>query len=395
MSGNDAGAILHWVAAAGESGATVADLARRLGSAHSPVLDVLEQAARAGSLRLAKGSVAGQDRWIAAAVFERVARRAPAILEEFFRRDRLATGMPKAEVVRRLLPAPAAPLAEVYLGWLAERKILAVGADLVNPPGRGAAMSAEESELAERVMAAFERGGLSPPAPTEIAQALGATQRTFDAVLRYLYQRKQVARVGQGLFIAQSQLDRLADELAKTGWSQFSVPDFKDRFGLTRKWAIPLLEHLDADRTHAPQGRPARGGEEVSDAARGAGSREPTALQAIGRGLRRRCPRCGEGPIFEGFINVRKQCTSCGFVFEERSGDTWGFWVLLDRVFLVIPVVLILLGFATSSLRLRLLLIGLLLIPLIATMPHRQGVAIALDYLFRRRQQRSVLRSRS
>ena len=77
LSGSDAGAILHWVAAAGESGATVADLARRLGSAHSPVLDVLEQAARAGSLRLAKGSAAGQDRWIAAAVFERVARARP------------------------------------------------------------------------------------------------------------------------------------------------------------------------------------------------------------------------------------------------------------------------------------------------------------------------------
>ena len=177
LSGSDAGAILHWVAAASESGATVVDLARRLGSAHAPVQDVLDQAARAGTLRLAKGSAAGQDRWIAAAVFERVARRAPTILEEFFRRDRLATGMPKAEVVRRLLPAPAAPLAEVYLGWLAERKILTVGADLVNPPGRGAAMSAEESELAERVIAAFERGGLSPPAPTEIAQALGATQR--------------------------------------------------------------------------------------------------------------------------------------------------------------------------------------------------------------------------
>jgi uncharacterized protein (DUF983 family) len=124
----------------------------------------------------------------------------------------------------------------------------------------------------------------------------------------------------------------------------------------------------------------------VSDAAPGIGSAEPTALQAIGRGARRRCPRCGQGRIFEKFIEVRDRCDRCGFVFEERSGDTWGFWVVLDRLFLVIPVVLIMLGFATSSLRLRLLLIGLLLIPLIATMPHRQGVAIALDYLFRRRQ---------
>jgi uncharacterized protein (DUF983 family) len=109
-------------------------------------------------------------------------------------------------------------------------------------------------------------------------------------------------------------------------------------------------------------------------------------MQAIGRGLRRRCPRCGRAPIFEGFIVVRDRCESCGFLFEERSGDTWGFWVVLDRLFLVIPVVIIMLGFATSSLRLRLLLIGLLLVPLIATMPHRQGVAIAFDYLFRRRQ---------
>jgi uncharacterized protein (DUF983 family) len=124
----------------------------------------------------------------------------------------------------------------------------------------------------------------------------------------------------------------------------------------------------------------------VTDAASPTESSEPTALQAIGRGMRRRCPRCGEGLIFERFIEVRDRCTRCSFVFEERSGDTWGFWVLLDRLFLAIPIVLIMLGFATSSLRLRLLLIGLLLIPLIATMPHRQGVAIALDYLFRRRQ---------
>jgi selenocysteine-specific elongation factor len=245
LAGSDTQAILHWVGAASEAGATLADLSRRLGSAHAPVRTVLDRATSDGTLRVARGTAAGEERFIASAAVERIVKRAPAILEDFFRRDRLATGMPKAEAVRRLLPPAAAPLAEVYLGWLAERKILVVGTDLVDLPGRGTAMSAEESDLADRVMAAFEQGGLAPPAPAEIAQALGATQQKFDAVLRYLYQRKRVARVGQGLFIAQSQLDRLADELAKTDWKEFTVPQFKDRFGLTRKWAIPLLEHLD------------------------------------------------------------------------------------------------------------------------------------------------------
>jgi len=34
--------------------------------------------------------------------------------------------------------------------------------------------------------------------------------------------------------------------LLETAWERFSVADFKDRFGLSRKWAIPLLEHLDS-----------------------------------------------------------------------------------------------------------------------------------------------------
>jgi hypothetical protein len=47
------------------------------------------------------------------------------------------------------------------------------------------------------------------------------------------------------MFIAQSQLDRLAEEVGRARWTRFTVPEFKDRFKLTRKWAIPLLEHLD------------------------------------------------------------------------------------------------------------------------------------------------------
>jgi uncharacterized protein (DUF983 family) len=114
---------------------------------------------------------------------------------------------------------------------------------------------------------------------------------------------------------------------------------------------------------------------------------EPGQLQAIVRGLRRRCPRCGQAPLFERFITVRDRCASCGLRFEERAGDTWGFWVLLDRLFIVIPFAILLFGFATASLRLRIALIVALLIPLVLTMPHRQGIIVALDYLIRRGQE--------
>ena len=116
---------------------------------------------------------------------------------------------------------------------------------------------------------------------------------------------------------------------------------------------------------------------------------EPGGLEAIRRGLGRRCPRCGRAPILERWLDAYDACASCGLPFEEHAGDTWAFWVVLDRLFVAIPLLILLLGFATASLRVRLVLIAMLLVPLVLTMPHRQGVAIALDYLFRRRQTRS------
>jgi uncharacterized protein (DUF983 family) len=44
--------------------------------------------------------------------------------------------------------------------------------------------------------------------------------------------------------------------------------------------------------------------------------------QLIGRGLRRRCPRCGE-PAFDGWFRMREHCSRCGFRFEREPG----YWV--------------------------------------------------------------------
>jgi len=106
----------------------------------------------------------------------------------------------------------------------------------------------------------------------------------------------------------------------------------------------------------------------------------PTARAVIGRGLRRRCPRCGRGPLFDGFLRVHRQCAVCGLALASRPGDTWGFWVLGDRLFIVIPVVLIYFGVAPLSVLWRTVFMVSILIPLVLTMPHRLGVCIGFDY---------------
>lgn len=43
--------------------------------------------------------------------------------------------------------------------------------------------------------------------------------------------------------------------------------------------------------------------------------------QALWRGFRCRCPRCGDGPIFSRFLKVAPSCTVCGQSFEGQRAD--------------------------------------------------------------------------
>jgi uncharacterized protein (DUF983 family) len=46
------------------------------------------------------------------------------------------------------------------------------------------------------------------------------------------------------------------------------------------------------------------------------------ALSPFAAGLRCRCPRCGRGPLFRGFLTVRDRCQVCGLDLRAQdSGD--------------------------------------------------------------------------
>jgi uncharacterized protein (DUF983 family) len=103
---------------------------------------------------------------------------------------------------------------------------------------------------------------------------------------------------------------------------------------------------------------------------------------ALRRGLRRRCPHCGEGPLFSGW-SFFERCSSCGLVFVPNPGDTWAFTIFGDRLPIGAIIVLIYLGVVRShpvpGLTILVALLGLL----VWTAPNRWGMGIALHYLSR------------
>ncbi len=109
----------------------------------------------------------------------------------------------------------------------------------------------------------------------------------------------------------------------------------------------------------------------------------PPVLPTVWRGVRRRCPHCGRGPLFVRWITLHRQCAACGLVYLRNHGDIWFFWIVMDRIPILLGIAAIFFGFRISNwlngLGFFLAIAG----PLIATMPQRQGAAVALSYLSR------------
>lgn len=239
LDADEPSALRAWLAGAEEAGATAVEIAERLGAS----AEHAEVALRAlGARGLA---VAGGGRWFAPAPLAELERRAERLLREQAAREPLADGLPSAELAQRLLRRRARPLAEFHLGWLARRGVLVLEGDRARRPGRRAEPPAAERGLAASLVEAYERDGLTPASPGEMARRLSAQAETVEGLVHHLVGRGRLIRLSGGLVMSVAAFDRLRAELEATGWERFGVGAFKDRFGLSRKWAIPLLERLD------------------------------------------------------------------------------------------------------------------------------------------------------
>ncbi len=112
----------------------------------------------------------------------------------------------------------------------------------------------------------------------------------------------------------------------------------------------------------------------------------PKLKTILWRGWRRRCPHCGEGKIYRGWLAMHDHCPHCQFKLLADQGDLWAYLVVIDRAVFLFPLVVLIYfrlnnpsswWFYVSS--------AAVLFALIYTFPHRNGVGLGCDYYFRRK----------
>ncbi len=230
------------IAPLGRTGAALGALARELGlrpdeaEAAAEALTSSGRVARAGSVLVERGA------WDAAR----------AAIEEglgaYHEHEPLADGMGREELRRAVAPEMPQDVWRALLEEMAAAGRIRLRAERLALVRHRVVLSGADLETAERMDERFRVAGLDPPDATSVL--VGADPARAAKILEILVSRGRLVRIRDGRLFHREALDglerKLRDHARKS--RTIDVAAFKDLAGVTRKNAIPLLEHLDAER---------------------------------------------------------------------------------------------------------------------------------------------------
>jgi selenocysteine-specific elongation factor len=186
---------------------------------------------------------------VPAAAVGLAARRIREELDKFHRANPLVPGIAKEELRGRAVARPE--IFRAALAQLVDAGAIAVSGDLVQIAGRDIALTPEESRAKDVIESEFANAGLAVPRFEEVLGKLSVESARARKILQILLREKTLVKVADDLVFHKSAVARLRELIAKykkTQGDRLLIGPFKDMTGVTRKYAIPLLEFLDRER---------------------------------------------------------------------------------------------------------------------------------------------------
>jgi len=186
--------------------------------------------------------------WIDAGIIGNLKRDFLEELAKFHQQNPLVSGI-GGEELREKLEAPPTAYNAALNSLLKEKKVDLSG-EQVRAAGRSIVMNEDEAESKRIIEQAFRGAGLKVPTLKEVLAGLKLDPARAQRIVTLLLREKVLVKVSEDLVFHRDSLQSLRQAVAnyKIKASKIDVAGFKDLTGVTRKYAIPLLEYLDRER---------------------------------------------------------------------------------------------------------------------------------------------------
>ncbi len=179
--------------------------------------------------------------------FQSLQSNTVSAVANFHKKNPLVAGISKEEL-RSQVDASSEVFDAVASTLVREQKLEVIG-DLVRLPGQSVVMKDDEAESKKKIEDAFASAGLRVPGLNEVLAGLKVDKSRAQKIVTLLLRDKSLIKVSDELVFHRTALEQLRKELAgyKLKSSKIDVAHFKELTGVTRKYAIPLLEYLDRE----------------------------------------------------------------------------------------------------------------------------------------------------
>jgi selenocysteine-specific elongation factor len=188
---------------------------------------------------------------ISGKLFEDARKKIVEKVDKFQKENPLSPGIAREDLRASLGRRVRTETFRAALEELAAQKKLEAQGELVKKAGSEIALQPEEAKAKEQIETAFASAGLAVPSVKEVLEKLPVETKRAEKLLQILLREKSLVRLTQELIFHRQALAQLKEQLSafkKTKGDRISVPVFKELTGITRKYAIPLLEYLDRER---------------------------------------------------------------------------------------------------------------------------------------------------
>jgi selenocysteine-specific elongation factor len=164
-----------------------------------------------------------------------------------FAKEKYHLTVPKAQVLSQLGKKLKPKLFDALLGSEAGQERFEVVRDKLAIRRYEVPFTLRDKELVQKIEDLYLAGEFQPPSTEEVRVQTNALEKTLHGLLHYLKERGILAEIGAGVYLHSRFLEAaktvLREKFAQTG--AYSVADFRDWVGTSRKFAVLILEHLD------------------------------------------------------------------------------------------------------------------------------------------------------
>ncbi len=193
----------------------------------------------------------GGNWYVDRAWFQSTRDRLVKAVREFHAKQPLLPGIARQDLRSRELPE-CPP--QVLDALIADAKDLVAEGETVRARGHKVVLKEDEEQARAAIERAFESAGLAVPAMADVLAKSGVEAARARSLLQILLREKRLVRISDELVFHRSAIESLRALLAPRRGQRFHVGAFKEWTGISRKYAIPLLEFLDREKATRREG---------------------------------------------------------------------------------------------------------------------------------------------